>query len=725
MSETTLGPPRRALIADDDPVVRMLAARALEALGFRVEEVEDGDSALRSIDRERPDIVILDVEMPGMDGFETCRTLRLREAGGEIPVLIATGLTDAETIDRAFQAGATDFIKKPIDWQLLQHRVRFLMRAHGAFQELRHTLLDLSSSQDRLANAQRIAKLGNWEWTPGNSQMLWSDEVYRVLGVEERTEGATLEAFLSVVHPDDRNLLEKAMLDSASERKAWALDHRIVRPGGEQRVVRQQAEVVDGLPGTAEHVSGTIQDVTDRKRAEEQIVQLAYYDDLTTLPNRRMLEEKLSHALERARRREEPSALLILNLDRFKRINDTLGYGHGDDVLKAVANRLVTCLRAPDVRPRAEATLPISRVGGDTLPISRVGGDEFAVVLTVIRSSEDAAHVARRILEAMRRPFLLSGQELVMSASIGIAVHPGDGEDAETLIRNANTAMHHAKEAGREIYQFFSSSMNERAMRNLNLENRLRGAADRGELSLHYQPQRDARSGRIVGVEALLRWPSWEFGTVNPSEFIPLAEEVGLIESLGEWALREACAQCRRWRDEGVTEPRVAVNVSSRQLRRADLPETVARALSEFDVPPTDLELEITESALLGDEPEILEILESLKRLGVRVALDDFGTGYSSLSHLARFPIDTLKIDRSFVREIGRESQSGAIIAAVVAMAHRLGLEVVAEGVETAEQEAFLRDEGCDALQGYRVGRPVDGRAALDSPTRTCCNPAS
>jgi len=685
----------RVIIADDDPVVRVLAARALGAIGFDVEEVEDGEAALAAVDRERPDLVILDVEMPRLGGLEACEELRRRPASRELPVMIATGMTDADTIDRAFRVGASDFVPKPFDWQLLQHRVRFLMRASTTFEDLRRTLGDLNESRIRLANAQRIAKLGHWEWLPGRSEMLWSEELYRMLGIDRSTGLPTLDTLLDRVHPEDRSSLEKALQSSDDPSDTWTLDHRVLRPDGEIRVVRQRAELERGPDGDPDRICGTIQDITDRRRAEDQIRQLAYYDPLTALPNRRMLEEHLEGVLAGAD--GEKIALMIVDLDRFKRVNDTLGYGGGDELLRAVARRLHQCVESVAGRSG----------GAGSLTIARIGSDEFAVVLDDVRSLEEVATVARKVLESMREPFLIEGKSLVMEASIGTAMHPDDGQDAHALIRNANTAMHHAKEAGRGLHRFFRAAMNERATRNLGIESGLRQAVDRDEFLVYYQPLWDTQSEAIVGLEALVRWPSEEYGLVTPSEFIPLAEESGIIESIGEWVLRATCRQGRAWLEAGFDLPRLSVNVSSLQLREPELFPLVDSILHDTRLPAEHLGVEITESALLADRPAVTANLESLRELGVRVALDDFGTGFSSLSHIVRYPIDTLKIDQSFVRGIGRKGQSGPVISAVVAMAHQLELNVVAEGVETAEQEAFLRREGCDALQGYRLARPM------------------
>ncbi|MBW2281597.1 MAG: EAL domain-containing protein [Deltaproteobacteria bacterium] len=680
------------LIVDDDPVVRTIAGEVLATTGFATLEADSGAAALEEVNRSLPDLIVLDVEMPGMDGFETCERLREQEHSREIPILIATGHTNSATIERAFEAGATDFIEKPIDWNLLRHRLRFLLRARNA-------IYDLHSSRERLASAQRLARIGNWEWVPGEGQMLWSEEVYHIFGIEQRAGASTYEALLEAAHPEDRAAIDKAMRGAENEGEAVSLDHRIVSKSGAERVIHHQAEVACGPGGDPDRIYGTIQDITDRIRAQEKIRYLAYYDGLTGLPNRRMLADHLGRVLEATRRREGMAALLFLDLDRFKRVNDTLGHAIGDELLREVARRLLECVRQTDQVSRGR------RSGAKT--VSRLGGDEFTAVLPELDDPSGAEHVARRILETLRTPFNLHGHDIVMSASIGITIFPMDGANTDTLISNADTAMYHAKEGGGGTYRFFSESMNERAMRNLRLEGGLRMALERDEIHLNYQPLIDVGTGGVMGVEALLRWDSGEFGQVSPAEFIPVAEECGLIDSLGEWVLNTACEQTRRWQRTAQPSLKVAVNVSSHQVRKPGLVEVVKRALASSGLDPAQLELEITESALLGNDGCVVETINELKQMGISLALDDFGTGYSSLSHLVHFPIDTLKIDQSFVREIGEDVQAGAVISAVMAMAHRLRLSVTAEGVETREQEEFLRAEGCDSFQGYRFSRPL------------------
>lgn len=698
-----LGQGPRVLIVDDDPVIRLLACQALQQIGMTTLEGEDGQDALISVETALPDLVLLDVELPGRDGLEICAELRRLPAGREIPILIITGHADSEVIDRAFEAGATDFISKPIDWKLLQHRVRFLMRAQGAISKLRSTHTELRASESRLANAQRLARIGNWEWIPGDEEMLWSDQMYRIFDIQQGPRASTLAAFLGVAHPEDRNNLDKAMTRAAMEAAAWSLDHRIVLPGGEVRIVRQQAEVMTGSSGSAHRIAGTIQDITDRFRAEEQLRYLAYHDDLTSLPNRKMLLEQLARALRRAQIGKEMVGLVFVDLDRFKRINDMFGPQLGDVVLKAVSDRLFECIRCTDYI----GSVPPP----DATSLSRLGGDEFAVLLQGLNSAEDASHVSRRIMESLRAPFIVEGQRLDLTATLGITLYPDDGTTSEALLRNAGVALAQAKALARDSYQFFDESMNKRAVRNMQLESGLREAIEHEGLSLHYQPQIDAYTGQIASVEALVRWDSPEYGVVSPVEFIPVAEESGLIGPLGEWVMRTACAQVRAWHDVGLPQIGVAVNVSYHQLKNQSFVEVVERALRDASLDAQFLEVEITESAVIGNEPGVVDILKRLRGLGLRLALDDFGTGCSSLSDLVKFPITTLKIDQTFVREIGVSQQANAITAAVLAMGHNLSLKVTAEGVDTERQVHFLRARGCDIFQGYLYSRPLTPEA--------------
>ncbi|HET6522472.1 MAG TPA: EAL domain-containing protein [Geminicoccaceae bacterium] len=433
---------------------------------------------------------------------------------------------------------------------------------------------------------------------------------------------------------------------------------------------------------------GTVRDITDRKAAEEMILYQASHDPLTGLPNRALFDDRLRSALDHARRSGERVAVLFLDLDRFKVINDTLGHATGDALLKALSGRLRAVVRKGDM-------------------VARMGGDEFLFVLPGIQRAEDVVKPTQHLLEALRAPFHVQEHELHVSASIGVSVYPADGDTPDALLKNADIALYRAKARGRNTFQLYSPTMNARAVERMALENGLRRALEREQLALVYQPQLDLASGRVVGFEALLRWRHPKLGPVPPEQFVPLAEESGLIQPLGEWVLRTACEQHRAWRRAGLPRLRIAVNMSGRQFQRGDLARGLGDLLAETAMEPQLLELELTESILMQEGDQTASVLGALAEMGVRLALDDFGTGYSSLGYLKRFPIARVKIDRSFVRDINTRASDAALARAIIAMTHGLNLPVIAEGVETAEQLALLRAYRCDEVQGYLIGRPV------------------
>ncbi len=429
-------------------------------------------------------------------------------------------------------------------------------------------------------------------------------------------------------------------------------------------------------------------DITARKEVEQHIMYLANHDALTGLPNRNLLQDRIRQAVAQARRSKERGAVLFIDLDQFKTINDSLGHDVGDLLLKAVAERLVSGLRSEDT-------------------VARQGGDEFIVVLPRVTNAQDAGTVAQELLDAIAPPYQVKGNELHAGASIGIAIFPDDGEDGDTLLKNSDTAMYHAKEAGRNNYQFFTPGMNQLAAERQSLGTCLRHALARNELLLHFQPMVDMTSGKLMGLEVLLRWQHPEQGLIPPLKFIPLAEETGLIVPIGEWVLKTACLQLKAWQEQGYEVPRLAINLSTRQFRQKALPETIARILDETGVEARFVELEITESILMDNTGEAVETLRKLNDMGLEISIDDFGTGYSSLSYLKRFPIDKLKIDRSFVQDIATDPDDAAIVTAIIALAHSLQMKVIAEGVEEAAQLVFLSRQGCDQYQGYYFSKPL------------------
>ncbi len=505
-------------------------------------------------------------------------------------------------------------------------------------------------------------------------------------------------------------LLMIAIVAAATIGVALLLSRAIARPlaavgagmrkiaGGsfKERLQRAELQEVDELSTSFNTMAGELEnrtseltkEVAERKRAEEQVRYWAYHDSLTNLPNRELFRDRLNVALAQARRSGQMLAVMFLDLDQFKIVNDTVGHAAGDRLLQIVTERLVGLLRE-----------------GDSL--ARVGGDEFTLLLPQIQSVDDAIGVARRVLAGIRSRHVLAGHEFRVSTSMGIAIFPGAGEDAESLLRNADTAMYRAKDEGRDTFQLFESSMNAYLVERVALEMDLRAAIEREELALYYQPQVNIDTGRVVGVEALVRWPHPDRGLVAPLEFIPIAEDTGLILHLGKWVLRTACAQSKGWQEAGLPPLRMAVNLSARQFRQSDLPEMIAEILEETGLDPQLLELEITEGTAMRDVEFTTATLSRLKGMGVHVSIDDFGTGYSSLGYLRQFPVDELKIDRSFIDDLPSDPDDSAIVATIIGLARTLNLRVVAEGVETEEQLAFLKGQQCEEMQGYLFSRPV------------------
>jgi diguanylate cyclase (GGDEF)-like protein len=442
--------------------------------------------------------------------------------------------------------------------------------------------------------------------------------------------------------------------------------------------------------GVVTHYIGVHSDITDAKTHQDELARQANHDSLTGLPNRNLLWDRIDRACVRTQRDGDFAAVAFLDLDNFKVVNDSLGHSLGDHLLRAVAARLESSLRAMDT-------------------VARLGGDEFVLVLSDMKSAQSVAGELQRIVESFSQSFALDGRDVFITASVGVALYPQDAKDPESLMKSAELAMYRAKESGRNGYQLYAAEMQTRVTERLALESKLRHALERGEFSLHYQPQVDLRSNRIYGCEALLRWNQADLGIVGPAKFIPLAEETGLIVPIGEWAVRTACLQCKAWQNAGLPTVTVAVNISARQFREKNLLHAVAKILAETGLDPRQLELEVTESVIMHDTQHVIAALQAFKDMGVRLSVDDFGTGYSSLSYLKRFPVDRLKIDQSFVRDITTDADDTAIAQAVITLGHTMNLRVIAEGVETEEQLAFLRNNQCDEMQGYLFGEPMPG----------------
>jgi diguanylate cyclase (GGDEF)-like protein/PAS domain S-box-containing protein len=552
--------------------------------------------------------------------------------------------------------------------------------------ELKETEAALRRSEGRFRDLTELSSDWYWEQDANFRFTQMSSKIYEVsLDAGEHIGKTRWEMPLLGVMPEQWEA-HKSLL--ASHEPFQDFVYQRYDTNGNLRIISTSGRPIFDEQGSFTGYRGTGRDITEQKQVEEKIRHMAHHDALTGLPNRVLLHDRVSQAIAQAQRNREVLAMLFIDLDRFKTVNDSLGHHVGDLLLKTVGRRLETCTR-----------------GSDT--VARIGGDEFVVLLGELDQPEDARHVAQKVLDALSEPVTIDTHELKVTPSIGICVYPHDGADVETLMRNADTAMYHAKQMGRNNYQFFTQAMNDAAQERLLLENDLRHAVERGEFTLHYQPQLDLKTGRIVGFEALVRWLHPQRGMVGPSQFVPAAEETGLIGQIGEWVLREACSQARAWHRAGHSELQVSVNCSAQQFQRESFVEAVGDVLRATGLPAERLDLEITESVIIQHSEAVIARFQALDNMGVRISIDDFGTGYSSLSYLKRFAIHQLKIDQSFVRDISSDPDDAAIVSAIIAIAHSLGLQVVAEGLEAPEQLAFLRALGCDVAQGYYFSKPV------------------
>lgn len=698
------------LVVDDNPGKCLALVSVLEVLQQNVVTAESGRDALRCLLDHEFAVILLDVQMPTMDGFETARLIRSRQQSESTPIIFVTAYSRGETdMMEGYSLGAVDFIFTPIIPEILRAKV-------SVFVDLYHKIQAIKRHEEHLEILveQRTAAL-----TAEIAERKQAEVAIRKLS------SAMEKVADSIFITDASGVIE--YINSAFEiitgyrrEEAMGKTPRVIKSGKHDEQFYQQIwetllrgevyrnvfinrrkdgqlyhEAITITPLTDEqgkvtHYIASGKDITENIQTQERLHHLAHHDVLTGLPNRMLFVERLKHALKRAEWRKRAVAVMFLDMDRFKIVNDTLGHEAGDRLLQAMAARLLGCVR-----------------DGDT--VARFGGDEFAGFLNDVASPEDVAPIVAKFLAALAPPFVIDGHELFISGSIGISLYPDDGTDTQTLMKNADTAMYRAKQNGGNTSEFYHAGMNAHALARLNLETGLRRALERQEFVLHYQPQIDLKNGDVVGFEALIRWERAGSGLVSPVEFIPLLEETGLIVAVGEWMLRSACAQHHAWRAAGLPALRVAVNISGRQFDGKDLMQTLQRVMQVVPMPAEFLELEITESILMKNADTDIEALQALSAMGMRFAIDDFGTGYSSLTYLKRFPIDILKIDKAFVRDITTDADDAAIVSAIITMAHSLGIKTVAEGVESREQFELLREQGCDFAQGYYFSPPLPG----------------
>lgn len=678
------------LVADDDAAARYLMRAALIAEGYGVVEARDGREAVASVARDHPDAVLMDVEMPGVDGYTACSAIRESDPSHELPIVMVTGLDDPRSIDRAYQIGATDFIVKPINWRLIGHRLRYILRnarnrqalsrSEGEKRALLAAIPDLIFVVDA-GGTIRSNLSGSNPLLPGSgsvtgraaADVLPSSIGARVaLGIEAALSGKSGRTFEC-----------KAMRGDGAA--CW-FESRYIAHGDDAVLL-------------------IVRDVSERKAAEERIHFLAYYDALTRLPNRAGFAERAQALLDEG---DGEPVVLCITLDRFKRINDTLGATIGNAVLKETGAKIRRCLTAL-------ASSPHESVRGVDWTLACLGGEEFAVLLSNPDDSIDIGFIGEHIKAAIAEPLAVGGHEFVITASIGAAAHPQHGEDADALIRHATVAKDVGRGSGESTCSLYRSSMSANAKERLDLESDLRQAINDGSLRVFYQPKFCTARNKIAGAEALLRWEHPIRGEISPTTFIPIAEETGLIIDIGRWLANTVCQQVAEWDRCGISAGATAINVSGREFAGSHVLDTIVRAAWRAGVSPSRIQLEITESVLVSEIRSVLEALNAMRDMGFSIAVDDFGTGYSSLRYLQKFPVDVLKIDRSFIVGIENDLESKAICGAIVALAKSLSMVVVGEGVENECQLDFLRQHGCDYVQGFMLGRPMaaDEFAAL------------
>ncbi|KPX27101.1 Sensor y box protein/response regulator [Pseudomonas syringae pv. delphinii] len=685
-------PAATILIVDDDVHVRDLLEVLLQNQGYETLTAESGEQALAMVDERAPDLILLDIMMPGMDGYEVASVLKAGKGTANIPIIMLSALDEQGARLSGLEAGAEEYLSKPVESAELWLRVRNLLRLKAFGDYLKsHSMILEDQLQQRTIDLERFRTVMD---ASEDAIFLINRNTMSLIEFNRRAcqlLGYTAE---ELAHKTPAELGETSM-----ENLEVVYDQIIAGKGPSEPLETQirdksgrdvEVEIHRQAYRTGEDwvIVGIVRDITQRKESDQRLLTMAHYDTLTGLPNRDLFFTSLQMGLTQAAVSRWKLATLTVNLDGFKNINETWGHVLGDQVLLEVSHRLSECINASDT-------------------LGRVDGDQFALILMIRVGQPDTRQTLERIRKALRVPFMVEGQSIVMTASIGIALYPEDGEDARELVRHAYTAMNSAKKIGPDTYRFYTAQMNADVSARLDLEAALRDAVEKQAFEIVYQPKLNLVTGRICGLEALLRWPRPGQQGVSPAVFVPVLESLGLIGEVGNWVVDRVCAQIAHWQRTGLGLFQVAVNVSGQQISNSSLVADIRQALTNHRVAPQWLEVELTESSLMENTSHTIATLETLRANGVSISIDDFGTGYSSLAYLRRFPIDKLKIDIAFIREVTSNPQDAAIARAIIELAHSLGLKVIAEGVETPEQLAFLRDNQCDQIQGYLISKPL------------------
>jgi diguanylate cyclase len=662
-----------AIIADDEELGRLLLAESAAGTGLEPLVFDNGLAALDAALSREAAIILLDVDMPGMDGYSVCRRLRAEPRLATVPIVMVTGHEDAAAIDHAFEAGATDFISKPVNWALLPRRIEYILRNAAAARALAERVSQVNTLVEAIPDTLWVVTAdGNIRWSPNAARADGMSAA--VLAPPERLPEA-LESIRQTAHDGrQRKLAYREDGPSGSHRSFELRFNR--REGGDVVVLRQ--------------------DTSERTAAAEHIERLAYFDPLTSLPNRQRCIETAERLFGEAAASQQSVAVIYLDLNSFKRVNDTFGHSVGDAVLRTVAGKLAR-------------TLEGFQADCEHLSVARFGGDEFVILLRDAGARALARQIADACATKLQEPIEHGGLEFFSGPSMGLAVYPDDGADVATVLKHADTAMYQAKTGAAGSVAVYCPAMSSRLRDWLELEGRLRRAVQTDLLTLQFQPKFRLTDNKVAGVEALLRWCDVDHGDISPVRFIEIAEDSGLIIDLGSWVVRAACRQLRKWLDRGIAVP-VAVNVSAKELLFGDPARVVETETAAWGVPPALIEIEITESLLVKDSATVRGALEKLRQLGCRIALDDFGTGYSSLAYITRFPPDRIKIDKAFVNNVDRSASDGAVASAILSLGKSLNLIVTAEGIERSGQLEWLRSRGCNEVQGFLLSRPLSAQ---------------
>lgn len=680
----------RILLVDDDKTLLALGQSVLSKANFEITVANNGEDALSEYLQQAPDIVLLDVMMPKLDGFCVCSRIRQLPNGSNVPILMMTGLNDIDSIEKAYQVGATDFVTKPVNWKILFHRLQYIFRGSQAMNQLYQAMSTLRENESRLSHAQRLAKIGDWSYDYQQGKFYCADFIFKSLGLNGTHHPEYIEDFIHYIHPDDREQVIEHVQSAIKNHLPMNLETRVVTENSEEKIIFLETDFTDYQNKT--RLTGIIQDVTERRKAEDEIKRLAYYDKITGLPNLRYFLENSDQIINSARGKKKLCAVIYLHIENYRKISDSLGQDHVNEFLSMIAGKLTNVIR--HIRSATHNELL------NLLNPSVIHNGEYALLLSGLANSTELVRDLETILREVNQKVQVMDFEFVPKFEVGVSVFPEDGNDIQTLFKNAEIARNQIT-SNFDKYQFYSEAMREQVAEHISIETHLHRAIEERQLSAHYQPKYHIQEQRILSMELLVRWFNDELGNLRPDQFIPIAEDTGLILPLGEWAIRSACEQAKYWCSKGLEDISIAVNLSAKNFWDRNLLDYIKSTVEEVGVPGQHLEVEITESVLLDDIDKAAKTLKELSDFGISVSIDDFGTGYSSLAYLKRLPIHTLKIDRSFIQDITQNPESLSITKAILALAQSMNMNVVAEGVETEQQFQLLADMGCDEIQGW------------------------